>query len=106
MPDDDEGWAIERFGHWAVGWVEYLLVKPGTEAEAVAEKLLARLEDYPILDEMHFSQLEWDEATDYWVSLPLAERVELCERYDVSIFAARHDYIPDSTALYEHLSAD
>ena len=25
--------AVERMGHWAVGWVDYLLVRPSTAAE-------------------------------------------------------------------------
>lgn len=51
--------AIERESHWAVGWVEHLLIDP-TDAQRVqaAEAILA---DYPIVDEKDFSHLENDD---------------------------------------------
>jgi len=59
--------SVERFNHWAVGWVDYLLVDPECkeavkEAEAVQEKL----NDYPVLNEEHYSNLEQEEASDVW----------------------------------------
>lgn len=57
-PDDV---AIERSSHWAVGWVEYLLVRPGTPAVVSAEGWAERLADYPVADEQHYSALEWSE---------------------------------------------
>jgi hypothetical protein len=59
--------AIERSNHWAVGWVEYLIVDPSdTERVKLAEDLREKLEDYPILDETAWSNLEWDEYTEAW----------------------------------------
>lgn len=59
--------AIERSNHWAVGWVEYLVIDPTDAARiAEAERLLARLEDYPVLDEMAWSNLEQDEYHEAW----------------------------------------
>jgi len=37
--------------HWASGWVEYLLVRPGSAAEAKALEWRARLNNYPVADE-------------------------------------------------------
>lgn len=54
-PDDV---AIERSGHWAVGWVEYLVVRPGTEAATEAAKIQAELDDYPVLDDEILSEVE------------------------------------------------
>lgn len=43
---------IERFSHWAVGWVDYLLVQPdATALVREAEKMREALENYPVLDE-------------------------------------------------------
>lgn len=57
------GVATETANHWAVGWVESLLVAPGNVAAIVAARLwIARLNDYPIADEDDFAQLEYDEA--------------------------------------------
>jgi hypothetical protein len=55
--------AIERASHWAVGWVEYLIVHP-CNRQALRKAIFAHsaLCDYPILDESHFSDLEYNEA--------------------------------------------
>ena len=58
FPDDA---AIERMNHWAVGWIEYLLVRPGTPAVTAAEGWRDRLANYPVADEEHHSMLEYDE---------------------------------------------
>ena len=42
---------VHRFGHWAAGWVEILIVRPFTAANATAEEIEESLENYPILDE-------------------------------------------------------
>lgn len=59
--------AIERSSHWAVGWVEYLVIDPAdTERVKLAEELRESLEDYPVLDEMAWSDLEHEEYTEAW----------------------------------------
>jgi hypothetical protein len=96
-----------RAGHWAVGWVEYMLVRKDAPDEVLIEvaKMLAALEDYPVLDEDHLSNLEWDEACEAWKCMSLRERVEICGENRVSIFAARRDEIPldDTGSLFERL---
>ena len=64
--DENNGWEIHRFGHWACGWYEIFLVKPGTAAMAVAEGVAGRLEDYPVLDEDDFSEREWNDYRESW----------------------------------------
>lgn len=54
--------AIERMNHWAVGWVEYLLVKPSTPAVDAALTWKAKLADYPVADEDAYSLLEDSET--------------------------------------------
>jgi len=57
VPDDEPAVdeladaVIERMSHWASGWVEYLLVRPGSAAEAKALEWRARLNNYPVADE-------------------------------------------------------
>lgn len=50
---------VHRFGHWACGWFEILLVAPSRlpDAQGLAESL----DDYPVLDEMDLSELENEE---------------------------------------------
>ena len=61
--------AVENESHWAVGWVEHLLVDPAdTERVKIAEEIRDALEDYPVVDEEDFSNLEYEEAWSYWES--------------------------------------
>jgi len=89
---DEETWHEESSGHWAVGWVAGLAVKPGTKAEQILAAAEAELGDYPVLDEEHWSDLEYGEAIEYWDGLTLSSRVDWLKERGESIFAARADY--------------
>ncbi len=97
---------IHRFGHWACGWFEICIVT-GASVET-AQGIADRLENYPVLNEEDFSQRETDSANQYWEQCSVKERVELCQRAGVSVFAARRDYVPtdDSGYLDELLRRD
>lgn len=104
-PDSVYDW---RAGHWAVGWVDYLMVKrdaPESVLEAAAE-ILESLADYPALSDDHWSDLEWTEAADYWAGLSVRDRCHMIRDSgsDASLFAARRDLIPhDNGAVLEAL---
>ena len=84
-----DNWAIETSGHWLVGRVENLIVEPGTKAEEIAREIVEQLEDYPILDEEHYSNLESEKTEELWASWSTYLRVlELGSRGE-NIFAAR-----------------
>jgi hypothetical protein len=86
-----------RAGHWAVGWVEYLLVRPDAPEETLvkAGEIICALADYPILDESDLSEREWEAATESWRNFSVRDRAELIKRVgNCSIFAARRDTIP------------
>jgi hypothetical protein len=104
---ESESVIVVREGHWAVGWVEWIAIhESNVEAILAADEMSCALSDYPVLDESHFSELEWDEAQTQWEMMPLKYRVELCAEAEVSIFAARRDSIPseDSGFIYERLT--
>lgn len=84
---------IHRFGHWANGWFELILVHPDLEIEA--QKIVDSLEDYPVLNENHFSELQWNEGQDYWDSLSLKDKIDYCIDANISIFAARSESVPE-----------
>lgn len=98
-------------GHWAVGWVQYLMVRPDApqavldEAEAIRDDLAS----YPILDEERYSETEWELMQDYWANASVRERLDYIrmnnERSygDVSIFAARRDYVPENSGYLDEL---
>ena len=88
---------IHRFGHWACGWYELLLIHPDdTAALQAADQWACTLSDYPVADDEHHSELQWATAADYWHGMSLRDRMDACERYHVSIFAARRDEMPES----------
>lgn len=64
---DADALHIERFSHWAVGWCDYLLVRPDA-ALVLAELMLLneRLDGYPVLDESDWSDEEQQEADETW----------------------------------------
>ena len=97
---------VVREGHWAVGWVEWIAIHESyAKAILKADELLCKLSDYPVLNESHFSELEHSEAENQWQQMPIKYRVELCQDAGISIFAARHDWIPqcDNGYIYESL---
>ena len=65
---DPEGtdWRTERYGHWAVGWIEETYVRPGSKCQEYAEEIREALENYPVIDEEHYSDLETAEADEVW----------------------------------------
>jgi len=95
LGDESETVEVHRFGHWACGWFEIIIVKPGTPQADSVEEWERALADYPVADESDYSELEWETACEYWERMGLRERAEWCERSDVSIFAARRDDIPE-----------
>lgn len=99
---------VHRFGHWACGWFEIIIVKPDTPQFALAEEIENSLADYPILDDSDFSEREWDMVTEYWTGMSVRERAEYCGRCDISIFAARRDALPedDNGSLFQLLRQD
>lgn len=86
---------IHRFGHWACGWYELLLIDPAdTKAVRIGEDIEARLDNYPCLNEEDYADREWRGAQDSWDSMCLQDRIEICDKAGLSIFAARHDDMP------------
>jgi hypothetical protein len=64
---DPDGLAHDymRASHWAVGWYEHLIVDPSNAAVmAVLAAARESLDDYPILDELDWSDLECEMHAD------------------------------------------
>lgn len=59
---------VERYGHWACGWIEEIYVKPDSEAYLIAQTIEKQLDNYPVLDEDDFSNLESEEADEIWAN--------------------------------------
>jgi hypothetical protein len=58
---------ISRSNHWACGWVEYITLDPSDLAKVkIARANLARIENYPVLNDEDYGQEEQDEAQEVW----------------------------------------
>ena len=99
-PDGDT-WENHRFNHWNPGWFDILIVKPNTDAHRVGEEIEKRLEGYPILDEEDHSEREYKAACKAWKYTHRLERIAICARHKVSIFAARRNEIPQNLPYYD-----
>jgi hypothetical protein len=86
-------------GHWAVGWVEWIKIdandlKALRKADAMAEAL----DNYPILDEQRFSDMEYEESQECLRSNLSWFIRDLCKELDL-------DYSELSKGQYEALEA-
>ena len=79
--------------HCLVGWISTIMIHESAsdEMKVRAYWILAALSDYPVVDDEHLSQLEYDETYEAWERMDLDERIYACKTSGVSIFAARHD---------------
>ncbi len=74
---ESETVAVVRESHWAVGWVEWIAIHQDDEkALQVADAVQEGLQDYPAIDEDHWSDLEYNEAADYWDGMSPREKVQ------------------------------
>ena len=91
---EGETWETHRFGHWGPGWFEIIIVKPDTDAHRIGMEIAKRLDNYPILDEDDCSRREWEAACRAWENTDKRERIHICAKHTISIFAARRNTIP------------
>jgi hypothetical protein len=63
--DNAPGVKVPRSGHWAVGWIETILIhKDNKKAVQKAQDIANRLADYPILDDDLYYRKEYDAAIE------------------------------------------
>lgn len=96
-----------RAGHWACGWVEYLMVRSDAveETQNKAGEIVCSLAEHPILNESAFSDREFDAVCKYWEECSVSDRADYLRDAKMSIFAARRDTLPrnDCGMLFERL---
>ena len=103
-----------RASHWAVGWVEELLVHVDAPDCVLTEagEIICSLADYPVLDESDYSERECEAAQETWENMDLRERIRAIQSYgdEERFIAARHDdlsrvcnYADPSGSLYDYL---
>lgn len=64
--DEDAGVEVHRFGHWACGWFEQIMVRTDNkQAAQELYKIYQALEDYPLLDDSDYSERQYEAQQDY-----------------------------------------
>jgi hypothetical protein len=84
---------IHRFGHWACGWFELLLIHPDRETEC--DDIEGALADYPVLDDERYSDACYSETCNAWERMNIDDRIKILASHNVSIFASRRDELPE-----------
>ena len=76
----DSGWEVFGFNHWAVGWIDELMVHENAPEDVLilAANIRGQLENYPILDEEDHSNREYEAAVDN-----ITEAYKCLKRLDV-----------------------
>lgn len=92
-----------RFGHWACGWFEIAIVRPGSKAAEVAARLAGDMEGYPVLDEDDLSAREFDAQMEAWDNYAQRDcERDIGELFDIGDYGAL-DVEWDGAELFRYL---
>jgi hypothetical protein len=86
---------VVRESHWAVGWVEWIAIHSTDEkALEIADRLRGGMEDYPVIDESDFSEVEDEQCNVVWTEcMDIRERVEYFRRHSWSRYAPQGETV-------------
>lgn len=96
---DSDDWELHRFGHWANGWFEIIIVRPDSAAYNEMYSVESALSYYPVLDDSKFSELEYEAKCKMWRSATPKERREWLERSGLSKKLAYRKTLPQGVEL-------
>lgn len=82
------------FNHWAVGWLEFILVHEQSPKLQQAQEIYDALSNYSILDEEALGEMELNDAEEAWSNADLKERIDWCKESGLSFLQARKDELP------------
>jgi len=89
-----KGWHIVRDSHFAVGWIEYVLINKDNQKLVEAGNAIQKeLDDYLILDESDYYERVMEATEEYWKSSDIRNRIWTCKQAGVSILNARKNEI-------------
>lgn len=76
---------VASANHWAIGWVETLLIHKDANEEALTEaaEVICSLADYPCLDDERLSDLELEEANVTWDHMSARERTYIAKQIGI-----------------------
>lgn len=68
--EEDDGISqvvVVRERHWACGWIEWIAIHKSNEtALRIADKISAKLKDYPVINDEDLSEREMNSANQVW----------------------------------------
>jgi len=94
---------VHRFGHWACGWFEIIIVDPKSKQADKAKGIETALENYPLLDEESYCLKQHEATAEYWDFMSMDSRIDYLNENNDSIFAARckgHDLYDRAQKTY------
>ena len=82
--EDPEMLVTAGANHWAYGWLDTIYIhKNAHTALQKADEIMGALEDYPVVDEEHYCELENDEAQEVWKNCyDPKERIEFYRKHE------------------------
>ena len=79
--------------HWSCGWIDFLVINPrNIKMIELAEEILEKLEDYPVIDDDNYYQMLYNKTAEFWNSCGIEERIKYAKRARVSILRARKSF--------------
>lgn len=93
---------VHRFGHWACGWFEVILVRPTPAMQEAVYHWMEALENYPAADDADLSEAEYDEFVCSWECWGRSDYVDGLSRLVSDKAAALIDdaFVEDIDALW------
>lgn len=96
---EGENVQVHRFRHGGPGWIEVMIVRPGTPEHEKAAEMAAALADYSVLDETIYSELEVEAQSKAWEDGEWKEWVQKAIETGFPAFhSACMDYLTAETA--------
>lgn len=74
---------VHRFGRWAHGWFEIIIVDPESPQAKIAEDIERSLEDYPVLSDDHYSNKMIEAQADSFAEIESNFRCDLEGKFRV-----------------------
>lgn len=102
VPDADEASPVSVCeNHWLVGWVEWVAIHESNgPALREADRLAARMESYPVLNEEDWSNREWEDYEKGWKDYGFKDFIrEIRDAFELrdSTFDAMEDWDQEET---------
>lgn len=92
---------VQHSGHWAVGWVETILIhESDTQKLELANEIMSDFKNYPVIDEDHFCETEREEFSEYAESA----KNELASALCLHLGFEELEETPDMLELAYHLN--